>query len=226
MKMLCSRKTDAISTFLLLCFVFTTSCKKVDPDPVVKGEAKVRLVNAAKNSASAEFYTDDIKISSSAITYGQASDYMKIGSGPQKAQVAENGLVAISNEVNFVPGFSYTAFTIINRENKPELMLIRDSQGAVEPGKAMIRIVHLANGVFLGLNTGMAGGINFVTNQTYKSESGYFAVDPGIDLLLYSNGGEAYRKTIPGTEIQSGKVYTVWVDGGATDLGYHLIEYQ
>ncbi|PST81740.1 hypothetical protein C7T94_17875 [Pedobacter yulinensis] len=218
-----SRQLLLAATFFAL---FLVSCKEVGPEPLVQGEARVRLVNAAQNSESAEFYADDVKVSSAALTYGEASGYMTVNSGVKKAQVTEHDRIAVSNDVSFIPGFSYTAFTIINRDDKAELILISDNVGAVEPGKAAVRVVHLANDVFLGLNTGISGGINFVTSQTYKSASGYFSVDPGVDLLLYSNGAEAYSKRVPGADIKEGKIYTIWVDGSASRLNYHLIEYN
>lgn len=192
------------------------SCKKDDvpSNKEVKGESKVKLINASNNPASVDFYLDDSKISAKALAPGEVSDYVKVESGAKNATVTVNGVTDADAEVNFVPTLSYTSFYVEDKSGKGEVLTFEDDLGATEVGKARIRIINLSPYFSNMINLNITGGTLLVNSLAFKQASGYFLIDPSLSLNVSILGSSA-NKTIPTGEFEAGKIYTIWLSGNS-----------
>lgn len=211
--------------FLALCCLFSCS-KDEEIYQQNKQEAKIRFVNASKNSTNIDVYVDDLKLNSGALNYSQETSYQKIASGTKKASVKHDGQEDIQSDINFIPTFSYTSFFVINRDNKAELVTFEDNLGAPETGKAKIRFVNLGSHFTNSVNITLTGGVLLVNALEYKKASSYFSVDPEVNIR-FSIVGTSASKVLSTDEIQPGKSYTIWLDGTSNaDLTINKILYN
>lgn len=67
--------------FLSLLMISLTACEKHDPDIIVKGEAKVKMINATQTEANQDLYIDGLKLSTAALSFSETTEYLKISSG-------------------------------------------------------------------------------------------------------------------------------------------------
>lgn len=213
-----STPVNRTSFYLSLLFFATVlclfSCKKDDVPGTneVKGDAKVKMINAANKSGQVDFYLDDIKINMAALDAGQVSDYVKVQSGVKNTYVAIDGVADTPTSFNFVPTLSYTSFYVEDKTGNGEVLTFEDNLGATEAGKAKIRIINLGAFFTNALNVNLAGGVLLVNSLPFKGASGYFSIEPNVNLNISVLGSSA-NKTIAGSEFEAGKIYTIWING-------------
>ena len=215
--------------FGIVAFSLLSSCKKDDIDTAgtVKGEAKIKFINASVGSSSVDFYLDDSKINASTLAYGESSEYVKIPSGTKKAKVEEGagGLETLS-DYNFIPTFSYTSFFVEDRVGKGEVLTFEDNLGAVESDKSRVRFINLSPNLTNAINIGLPGGELVVNALAFKESSGYFMVDAGTNIGV-SVVGAGVLKIAPGAEFEGGKNYTIWLSGTSnSNLSINKITYN
>ncbi|MEE1944993.1 DUF4397 domain-containing protein [Pedobacter sp. KR3-3] len=215
-----STPVNRTSFYLGLLFFATVlclfSCKKDDTPGTdeVKGEAKVKMINASNKSGQVDFYLDDTKINVVTVNAGQASDYVKVQSGVKSTYVAIDGVADTPTSFNFVPTLSYTSFYVEDKTGKGEVLTFEDNLGATDAGKAKVRIINLGPSFSNALNVNLAGGVLLVNSLPFKGASGYFSIEPDVDLNISVLGSSA-NKTIAGSEFEAGKIYTIWINGAS-----------
>lgn len=210
-----------------LSLLFFNSCKKdnIDNGPVVKGEAKIKFINASQTSSSVDFYLDETKINSSALAYGESSEYIKITSGNKVAKVNQ-GAVEVSADFNFMPTFSYTSFFVEDKTEKGEVLTFEDNLGAVEADKSRIRFINLSPSFTNTVNITLPGGELIVNALRFKESSGYFIINAGTNIGVSITGTSVF-KIAPGTEFEGGKNYTIWLSGTTNaNLSINKITYN
>lgn len=178
---------------------------------VVKGEAKIKLVNASHNSSAVDFYLDDVKVNAQSLAFGEGSDYIKISSGTKNASFS-NASEDVSAQVVFVPTLSYTSFYVEDKSNQGEVLTFEDNLGATTAGKASVRFVNLSPYFTNAVNVNLTGGVLLINSLPFKEASSYFSIDPGIDLRV-SVLGAGGVKVFSGAEFEAGKIYTIWFSG-------------
>ncbi len=202
----------------LLATVCLSSCKKNDNNQAGIS-ANVMAVNAAQGSAAQDFYVDNNKLSTSAITYAQNTNYISISNGSHTAEFRNSTTVNSSVGVNFAPG----SYNTIYFTNNNETVVTQDDRTPPPSGKARIRFVHLASAVTGAVDIGLATGNKLVTNLAYKAASAYYDVDAATAFSLYLAGSSSSALSIP-TTIQAGKIYTIYVSGSTIPtLKYNIV---
>ncbi len=212
-------------TMGLLCLV---SCKKDNTigKTEVKGEAKVRMVNASHSSASIDFFLDDSKVNSTSLAFGETSEYIKVISGTKTSKVQTDGVDEANAEVVLVPTISYTSFYIEDRTNKGTVLTLEDNLGSTEAGKARVRFVNTSPFFTNALNVNLAGATLLVNSLPFGEASSYFSVEANADLRV-SVLGTGTLKIIAGSTIEAGKIYTFWISGTSnTTLTANKITYN
>ena len=200
-----------LSIIFFVALTALVSCKSKDDDLyVVKGEAKIKLINAVQNKPAIDFYIDDIKVNSSALAFGESSDYIKIASGIKTTKVNQN----VNSQFNYIPTFSYTSFFIEDKVGKGSILTFEDNLGAVEMGKVRIKFINLSPNFTNAININLPGGVLLVNSLTFKSASGYFTIDPNTNILV-SVLGTGTVKTALAAEFVEGKIYTLWLSGSS-----------
>ena len=202
-----------ISLFCLVVFAAFGSCKKDSINQVIIGEARIKLINASQGSSSIDFYLNDSKINSSALGYGEESEYIKITSGNKIAKINNGTTIAeVAGGYNFVPTFSYTAFFVEDKAGKGEILTFEDNLGAIESDKSRIRFINLSPNLTNSLNISLTGGQLLVNDLAFKEASSYFMVQAGTSVGV-AVVGTGVLKIESGNEFEGGKNYTIWISG-------------
>lgn len=212
-----------------VAFSLFNSCEKDSPNVknIVKGEAKIKLINASQKADSIDFYINDAKINTSALVFGESSDYIKIESGTQGTRVNQDlSILATAAEFTYVPTLSYTSFFVEDKTGKGEILIFEDNLGAVESGKVRIRFINLSSNFTNAVNIMLPGGELLVHALPFKETSGYFLVQANTNLGVSIIGSSAFKLAL-GSEFEAGKNYTVWLSGSSNaNLSINKITYN
>ena len=108
--------TPILSLLTILTLTFT-SCKKDNSvnEPVVYGDASLKVVNTVQGSLAQDFFQNDTKISTTPVAYGEATGYLTIKAGNSTISYKNTG----STTVNATAGLglntndSFTVFSQI-----------------------------------------------------------------------------------------------------------------
>jgi hypothetical protein len=222
--------TKKILTTIALSAVLIAfnSCKKDDDGPIEP--AQFMVVHSAPGAPAVELYLDDIKASTSATSFGNASTYNSIAAKQYNVKIAAvNSINPVAETtVNLDGGNNYSIFaydTLLS--GKVKLFSVQDDLTAPASGKAKIRFFHLApepvrvdiaaNNTVLFPNRAYAdnvtnGGLaNFVTVDagTYTFDVRLAGSNPAIPAII----------SVPGVTIEAGKIYTVIAKGRVNGTG-------
>jgi len=206
-----------------LCSTGLSSCKKNNPGEVVNGQAKLKMVNASLAEDHQDFYLDNEKLTTSALAFGETSEYVKIPSGNRSVSYTGINDTSIDTSLNFTPSITYTTFLVTNKKGELEIVNYEDNLSNTESTKVKIKLINLTPSFATGINVMVQGGTQFVNGLAFKEASNYFTVDTGLNLR-YSVVGSGSIKTIENTHLVGGKIYTIWFSGTTTaTLTAHII---
>ena len=116
MKTLMNTQTKFL-TLMLIALIGLSSCKKLEQEQPVQGDAKIRVVNTIVGSTPQDIYQNDTKISTSAIAYGQNTAYLTIKGGVSSTISLKNEgtqVVSASTIASPYADVSYTLFYYSN----------------------------------------------------------------------------------------------------------------
>ncbi|WP_406825899.1 DUF4397 domain-containing protein [Pedobacter sp. KACC 23697] len=211
--------------FLLIasCSIALSSCQKDNPGDVVKGQAKLKIVNASAADVHQDVYLDNEKLTTSALAFGETSEYVKIPSGNRSVSYTGTNNTSVDTLLNFTPSITYTTFLITNKKGELEIVNYEDNLSNTESTKAKIKLINLTPTFATGINVMVEGGTQFVNGLAFKEASNYFTVNTGVNLR-YSVVGAGSIKTIDAKSLEGGKIYTIWFSGAtAVTLTAHII---
>ncbi|UKT64608.1 DUF4397 domain-containing protein [Pedobacter mucosus] len=212
--------------FFLALFFFilsAVSCKKTDSNEVVKGESKVKMVNAVLTEPYQNVFVDGEKLTVTALNFGETTDYVKISSGSRNVSFVNANNTSIIADLNFTPSITYTTFLISDRAGMKELIKYEDNLSNNESSKIKIKFINLTPYFNTGINVTLQAGTQFVNALQFKEESAYFTIDPGINLR-FNVVGSGSIKTIDNASLMPNKIYTIWFSGlTAATLEAHII---
>ncbi|RDC55503.1 DUF4397 domain-containing protein [Pedobacter chinensis] len=209
--------------FLFAVIIYFSSCKKHDPDVIVKGEARVKMINAAQTETDQDVYIDGEKRSISALAFSETTDYLKISSGSRSVKFIGSTNLETEATLNFTPSITYSTFLVNDRNGVREIVSYEDNLSNTESGKAKIKLINLTPYFSTGINVSVQAGTQFVNGLLYKEASAYFSVDAGMNLR-YNVVGSGSIKTIDGVNLEAGKIYTIWFSGNSSvALEAHVI---
>ncbi|SFG76480.1 DUF4397 domain-containing protein [Pedobacter insulae] len=218
-----------IATKLLLITILSTtlflSCKKNEDEVIVYGDAKFKVVNAVQGSSAQDFYQGDTKVTTTAVAYGEVSDYLtvKAGTSTISFKTAGTQTVNASNTVGANTDINYTLFYVNNLNGSGEIIGFADSNAQPASGKAHVRFLNLGGVLTNAINISVNSGQELLTGLAFGKISNYGAIDANVDLK-FSLVGSVSSTVIPGSSFQSGKTYTVWFDAANTTTAqYHIV---
>jgi len=218
-----NQRSTVLILLIAACSISFSSCKKDNPAEVAKGQAKLKMVNASTADVHQDFYLDNEKLTTSALAFGETSDYVKIPSGNRSVSYTGTNSTATDTSLNFTPSITYTAFLVTNKKGELEIVNYEDNLSNTESTKAKIKLINLTPAFATGINMTVQGGTQFVNGLAFKEASNYFTVDPEVNLR-YSVVGSGSIKTIDAKSLEAGKIYTIWFSGAAAaTLTAHII---
>lgn len=225
MKTLLHSKTK----FLMLMSVMLlglASCKKNEPEPPVIGDAKMRVINTVSGSTGQDVYQNDTKLSTSAITYGQHTEYLTVKGGVSSSVFLKNQgtqVQSASTIASFYADQSYTLFYYSNATGAGAIAGVVDDNTPVASGKVRVRFMNLGTILSNYINVNITGGNAVISGLAPGHLSAYNIFDANTSLTVNVIGATE-TKVIPATEFVSGKIYTVWFDAANPNLAnYHIV---
>src|SRR6478736_2659750 len=168
------------------------------------------LVFAAETPPAADIFVDDKAIVEGA-KFKDVSNSLPLSPGSHKVEVYEaktKGTKDSIIEATLVVdgGKSYTVAAVNKAENLELQAFTNNKQGM--DGKASLRVAHLSPDA-PAVNVGPKGAAPLFKDLSFKSISGYQVVNPGSYDLSVSTADGKEILSLPGTNLQSGKNYTV-----------------
>jgi len=179
-------------------------------EEAAKGEAKIKLVNAAETESPQKIMING-ETATSNLGFGQTTDYIKTNSGLKAiSYIGTISGISIDTSLNYTSSITYTTFLVMDRNAKREILNFEDNLSNSEPTKAKVRVLNLSPNFPTGINISVQSGTLFVSALMYKGVSNYFSVDAGNNLR-FNVVGSGITKTA--TALEAGKIYTIWFSG-------------
>lgn len=207
---------------ILSLIILISSCNKDSNNTV--NSASIAIVQGSPDVPAADLYLNGTLSSGTPLVYGSYIQYLHIASGVVKVGLDYTGTTTpiINDTVNLASGKSYSLF-LSDLKAKHDYLLIADTVAAPASGKASIRLVNMspdAPGVDL-----VIGGKVIAANKSYKQVSSFTAI-PASDndtLKVMQTGTSNLLGVVNAVTVNSGVVYTVWLNGFASGVnGYSL----
>ncbi|MGW9099448.1 DUF4397 domain-containing protein [Priestia megaterium] len=172
--------------------------------------AEVRIVHASPDAPAVDIFVDDKALVEGA-KFKDVSNSLPLSGGSHKVEVYEaktKGTKDSIIEATLVVdgGKSYTVAAVNKAENLELQAFTNNKQGM--DGKASLRVAHLSPDA-PAVNVGPKGAAPLFKELSFKSISGYQVVNPGSYDLSVSTADGKEILSLPGTNLQSGKNYTV-----------------
>lgn len=172
--------------------------------------AEVRIVHASPDAPAVDIFVDDKALVEGA-KFKDVSNSLPLSAGSHKVEVYEaktKGTKDSIIEATLVVdgGKSYTVAAVNKAENLELQAFTNNKQGMA--GKASLRVAHLSPDA-PAVNVGPKGAAPLFKDLSFKSISGYQVVNPGSYDLSVSTADGKEILSLPGTNLQSGKNYTV-----------------
>ncbi|MBY0074221.1 DUF4397 domain-containing protein [Priestia aryabhattai] len=172
--------------------------------------AEVRIVHASPDAPAVDIFVDDKALVEGA-KFKDVSNSLPLSAGSHKVEVYEaktKGTKDSIIEATLVVdgGKSYTVAAVNKAENLELQAFTNNKQGM--DGKASLRVAHLSPDA-PAVNVGPKGAAPLFKDLSFKSISGYQIVNPGSYDLSVSTADGKEILSLPGTNLQSGKNYTV-----------------
>lgn len=217
---------SSILIVLSVVATVTSSCRKTEVvEPMVTGDANIRIVNTVLGSSPQDFYQLDTKVSTNTVGYGEFSNYLKVKAGTTTVSFRNTGATTASASANvgITTNASYTAFYYSTGSGSGYITGYTDDNTAPATGKARVRFVNLGPAFSNTINVSISGGAAIFTGLAFDKPSIYTSIDANtaIDVTVLSS---STTLTIPGSNFIAGKIYTVWFDAATTTSAkYHTV---
>ncbi|MFP7737177.1 DUF4397 domain-containing protein [Priestia aryabhattai] len=172
--------------------------------------AEVRIVHVSPDAPAVDIFVDDKALVEGA-KFKDVSNPLPLSAGSHKVEVYEaktKGTKDSIIEATLVVdgGKSYTVAAVNKAENLELQAFTNNKQGM--DGKASLRIAHLSPDA-PAVNVGPKGAAPLFKDLSFKSISGYQVVDPGSYDFSVSTADGKEILSLPRTNLESGKNYTV-----------------
>ncbi|TKC10407.1 DUF4397 domain-containing protein [Pedobacter polaris] len=217
-------KTNRLFTGIALLgalVISISSCKKDDDETL---SATVTLVNSADGSAAQDAYFNDSKSSASAIAYGNAATNVSTTTSTKTVAFKNAGTntTTASANVNFSANSS-TSLYLVKQANGNYTINSYANDNATVSGKAKVRFVNVAPLLAGTVNVTTSTGVALANALAFSAASAYQTVDANTALNVNMTGSLEIT-TIAGSELQAGKIYTIWFDSTTTTKAkYHVV---
>lgn len=204
--------------------VSISSCKK-DSDDEAQVTATVAVVNAAEGSTAQDVYVDDSKASTSAIAYGSSASNVTTIVGSRTISFKNSGTstVTASGSVNVGANATQTVYLSKLANGSLTVSTYANESSAPTSGKAKVRFINLAPLLTSTINVTTSTGAAVVSALTLRATSAYQEINAATAFNVTMSGSLEVT-TIAGSEIQAGKIYTIWFDSATTTKAkYHIV---
>lgn len=200
-----------------------SSCKK-DNDDENALTASLSFVNTVDGSAAQDVYIDNGKVTTSAVAYGSASSNFSTNTGSKTIAFKNTGTATTtaSTTINADVNTSHSIFLVKQADGSYALNTYANDNTSVS-GKAKVRFINVAPLLSSAIKVTTSVGTSLIDALAFKAASAYQTIDANTALNI-NMAGSLETTTIAGSELQAGKIYTIWFDSSTTTkVKYHII---
>lgn len=210
-----------IGMVCLLALTLSSCLKNHDNDYVEVPAAYMSAINASPGSPDQDIYLDNNLVNNYPINYGNGLDYFRAYTGKRTIYFYTSGTKQVTKSDTITLGADkYYSVFLANTPANADLVILRDTLNKPAAGMAAIRFVDLspdAPAVDFAIN----GGAVLTANKLYKGFSSFTPIsgNKAYTFEIRQAGTSTVLVNIPNVTIQSGSIYTVWLQGlnAATD---------
>jgi hypothetical protein len=216
------KRAGIIGMVCLLAAMFSSCLKNHDNDANVNVPyALVTVINTSPNSLAQDFYLDNNRANVAPIVYVDGLDYIRAYTGKRTAAFYNTGTqTKIKSDTVTLKADQYYSVYLANVITSPDIVILKDNIVKPATGMATIRFVNLSPNA-PAADLAIKGGAVLVSNKAYKGASDFVPVNGNATYTLEvrQTGTSTVLASINTASLQSGSVYTVWLQGlaGATD---------
>ncbi|GAB4424448.1 MAG: DUF4397 domain-containing protein [Chloroflexi bacterium OHK40] len=176
------------------------------------GTAKVRVLHASPDAPAVDVYVNGNRALSN-VEFFTASDYLDLPAGTYQVQVTPAGQPAsaavIDASATIEAGKAYT-IAATGQLASIAPTIIEDDLSAPAAGNAKVRVYHFSPDA-PAVDVKVAGGDTLISNLAFPDASDYLEVPAGsYDLQVTPAGASAVVIDLPGTAVESGRIYSVF----------------
>ncbi len=204
--------------------VFSISSCKKDNDDDLTLNSKLSFVNTVEGSTAQDVYINDLKVNTSAVAYSNVVTDVSTAAGSKTVSFKNQGSTTVSAEANVTAEMnsSHTAF-LVKQANGNLAVKLYANDNTEASGKAKVRFINVAPLLNNTINVLTTAGSNLISSLLFTTASTYQTIDANTSLNV-TVSGSAEVTTIAGSELQAGKIYTIWFDSSsATKARYHIV---
>lgn len=187
-------KNLSIFTFGICLFALMGACKKEETDTTI---AYLRVVNASPSSPTYNVYVNDSKINSAALPYIGSTSYASYSAATYSVKFtsASSAVSLLTKSLALNPS-TYNSYYLVNKAGALDTFTTGDDLSVPSADKAYVRFINLSPDA-PALDLAKASTTtSWFTNKTYKSATGFMAIDGGSYTL---NAKETSTGTIKAT---------------------------
>jgi hypothetical protein len=202
------KRLFALSAILVLSLALATSAL------AQSNMARVRVVHASPDAPAVDVWVNGSVAFANAPFKG-ITDYAALDAATYNDKVTPTGAtepVVIDADLALAAGTDYTVVAVGQLANIEPLVLM-DNNSAPAAGKAHVRFVHASPNA-PAVDIAVAGGPVLFSNVPFKGVGDYLPVDAGTyDLEARPAGTNDVALSVPGVNLEAGKVYTIFAMG-------------
>ena len=217
-----STNFKSISKLLLAATLLSAvmiSCSKSDDDYVAPDISGLNVIHASPTAEKLDFYIGAARVNDgytipSDFGFGNKFGYLNAYSGTRQVSITKKGVSTplITENIKLDVQVGYSLF-IIDKLETVKFLLLKDDLTVPPAGKARIRFVNLSPDA-PALNLAVGSATDLFTNKAFKEFSAFETIDAGNSLTFnVKNTSGGLETKIENVNIESGKIYTVWVKG-------------
>ncbi len=204
---------------LVSAFAFAFSASAANAQAAT---GRVRVAHMSPDAPNVDVYVDGAKALSN-VPFKAVSDYIALPAGEHRFEVRVAGAAAtdaavIDAKATLEGGKDYTVAAINVVASIAPLVLV-DDNSAPAAGKAKVRVVH-ASPDAPAVDVAVKGGPVLISNLAFGKASDTLSVDAATyDLEVRAAGTTTVALPLAGTNLEAGKIYTVFAAGKLANLG-------
>jgi hypothetical protein len=183
-------------------------------------QSNLRIVHALPNASAVDFYIDNTKYTERPLKYAEYTNaYATLG---VKHRVDFRGIESqnplIAEEINLEDERIYTIFYTGTTAN-PKIVLLKQDSPLPDAGKTRVNFLNLSS-ENKAINIRLKGGAQVTSLASNYLYSGYLELNSGKLIFEVTDATDnSLLYTLPEFNLESGKIYTIWLKGAMDGLG-------
>lgn len=197
---------------------------------LTSGKAYINIINASPDDSKVDFFINDTLKTVSPLAFGDSTGRLTVAGGSSEISTKLNGVIINKSKINLFLAENKTfTFFIAGKIAKDSLVYVSTENNLKPPkiGFAKVKFVNVSPNaplldVIFTLNA--TDSVPNFRSIGFRSGSAYQEFLPGnYTVKLRGTGKKISLIDIPGFNVVSGKIYTVWAKGTLKGTGNYAL---